>query len=168
MCQGDNNQGMSRNDIHETTEKLVDKLDNQKMRSIEMEMERKRTVEEYMYGISKLNGHSLCEGNVVCPKEAVKEVEKSETHASNHGEGCHCELCCPNPKPTFLQRNKNTILMTIIWIALIILGVGWTPSGATFEAMQTSFVELIVNFFKMGIFAIAGMATYHLFKKKGD
>ena len=58
--------------------------------------------------------------------------------------------------------------MGVLWVALVILAVGWSPSGKTFEAIQTSYVELIVNFFKMGIFFVAGLASYHLMKKKKD
>ena len=59
------------------------------------------------------------------------------------------------------------LLVGVLWLALIVLGVGWTPSGGVFDAIQNSWVELFVNFFKMGIFAIAGIVTYQLMKK-GD
>ena len=49
---------------------------------------------------------------------------------------------------------------------MIVLAVGWSPSGETFEAIQASYVDLIVNFFKMGVFAVAGIVTYSLVKKK--
>ena len=58
--------------------------------------------------------------------------------------------------------------MFILWTALIVLAIGWSPSGKTFEAIQTSYVELIVNFFKMAIFAIAGFATYYLIRKRDE
>ena len=72
--------------------------------------------------------------------------------------------CCPNPKPNFWQRHKIGILVSILWAAIIILGIGWTPSGGVFDAIQNSWVELFVNFFKVGIFAIAGIVSYQLFK----
>ena len=51
---------------------------------------------------------------------------------------------------------------------MIVLAVGWSPSGEAFQAIQESYVDLLVNFFKMGIFAVAGIVTYNLFKKNGD
>ena len=50
---------------------------------------------------------------------------------------------------------------------MILLGVGWTPSGGIFDAINNSWVEMFVNVFKIGMFAIAGIVTYNLVKK-GD
>ena len=95
-------------------------------------------------------------------KEEVKEIKEV------HGEDCHCSKCCPNPNPNFFQKNKQAILLGLLWIAMIVLAVGWSPSGEAFQAIQESYVDLLVNFFKMGIFAVAGIVTYNLFKKNGD
>ena len=101
-----------------------------------------------------------CDYNcTTCTKECVERQEEV------HPTGCHCSKCCPNPKPNWFKRNKYNIGLTILWVSLIILAIGWSPSGATFEAIQKSYVELIVNFFKMSIFAIAGVATYKLVKR---
>ena len=81
---------------------------------------------------------------------------------------CRLQWClkqvCPNPNPNFFQKHRIGILVSILWAALIILGVGWTPSGGVFDAIQNSWVQLFVNFFKVGIFAIAGIVSYQLFK----
>ena len=55
--------------------------------------------------------------------------------------------------------------MVILWVAIIILAVGWTPGGAVFTAIQTSYVDLIVNFFKVAVLGAAGFATYKLIAK---
>ena len=60
------------------------------------------------------------------------------------------------------------ILITVIWVMMIFLGIGWTPTGGVAEAIQNSWVELFVNVFKVGMFAIAGVATYNLAKKGND
>ena len=95
------------------------------------------------------------------------EVSKAKPEPI-HGDDCHCSKCCPNPNPNFFQKNKTGLLLGVLWVALVILAIGWSPSGATFEAIQTSYVDLLVNFFKMSVFAIAGFATYYLIKKKDD
>ena len=168
-----NEQREYRKNIAYTTQDIVDKLDAQRLRDIELEFMRKATREELEYSIQKLDNHAICSGNVVCPKEVKcggecntpSKKEPQEEVAEVHGPGCHCEKCCPNPRPNFFQRNKIKIFMGILWAALVVLAVGWSPSGATFDAIQTSYVELIVNFFKMGIFAVAGFATYKLMNK---
>ena len=58
--------------------------------------------------------------------------------------------------------------MGLIWVILLVLAIGWTPSGSVADAVNTSWVELIVNFFKMALFAIAGIATYNLVKKSNE
>lgn len=173
-----NEQREYRKNIAYTTQDIVDKLDQQRLRDIELEFMRKATREELEYSIQKLDNHAICSGNVVCPKEvkcgsgcdipSEKEQEEVVVMAPIHGEDCHCSKCCPNPKPNFFQRNKMKIFMGVLWAALIVLAVGWSPSGATFDAIQTSYVELIVNFFKMAVFAVAGFATYKLMDNNKD
>lgn len=163
---------LNRRDIREKTQILVDSLDQQKLDNMAIEFARQRVVEEYNEGIRLLDNHALCQGNVKleCEKsrEVVNQVESCVQTPKQeiHGEDCHCSKCCPNPNPTWFQKNRNGVLLTILWVAMIILAIGWSPSGKTFEAIQTSYVELIVDFFKMGIFAIAGLVTYRLVKDR--
>ena len=58
--------------------------------------------------------------------------------------------------------------MGLIWTILVVLAIGLAPTGPVADAINTSWVELIVNFFKMALFAIAGIATYHLAKKPNE
>ena len=51
---------------------------------------------------------------------------------------------------------------------MVFLAIGWTPTGGVADAINNSWVELIVNVFKIGIFAIAGVATYNLVKKPDE
>ena len=51
---------------------------------------------------------------------------------------------------------------------MVFLAIGWTPTGGIADAINTSWVELLVNAFKIGIFAIAGIATYNLVKKPNE
>lgn len=168
-----NEQREYRKNIAYTTQDIVDKLDAQRLRDIELEFMRKATREELEYSIQKLDNHAICSGNVVCPKEVKcggecntpSKKEPQEEVAEVHGPDCHCDKCCPNPRPSWFKKNKLKIFMAILWVAIIILAVGWTPGGAVFAAIQTSYVDLIVNFFKVAVLGVAGFATYKLIAK---
>ena len=164
-----NEQREYRKNIAYTTQDIVDKLDAQRLRDIELEFMRKATREELEYSIQKLDNHAICSGNVVCPKDVkcggCAPIETQEEVAEVHGPGCHCEKCCPNPRPSWFKKNKLKVFMVILWAAIIILAVGWTPGGAVFAAIQTSYVDLIVNFFKVAILAVAGFGIYKLIAK---
>ena len=164
-----NEQREYRKNIAYTTQDIVDKLDAQRLRDIELEFMRKATREELEYSIQKLDNHAICSGNVVCPKDVkcggCAPIETQEEVAEVHGPGCHCEKCCPNPKPSWFKKHKAGLLAAIIFACVLILAVGWTPAGAVFTAMQNSYVDLIVNFFKVAVLAIAGFGIYKLIAK---
>ena len=168
-----NEQREYRKNIAYTTQDIVDKLDAQRLRDIELEFMRKATREELEYSIQKLDNHAICSGNVVCPKDAKcggecntpSKKESQEEVAEVHGPGCHCEKCCPNPRPSWFKKHKAGLLAAIIFACVLILAVGWTPAGAVFTAMQNSYVDLIVNFFKVAVLAIAGFGIYKLIAK---
>ena len=165
-----NEQREYRKNIAYTTQDIVDKLDAQRLRDIELEFMRKATREELEYSIQKLDNHAICSGNVVCPKDAKCSGEcapkiTQEEVAEVHGPGCHCEKCCPNPRPSWFKKHKAGLLAAIIFACVLILAVGWTPAGAVFTAMQNSYVDLIVNFFKVAVLAVAGFGIYKLIAK---
>ena len=94
----------------------------------------------------------------------VKEVEREEVH----GEGCHCEKCCPNPKKTWFQKNRKGLSIGVIWVIMIVLALGLSPQGAWFTALQESYVNILVDLFKMGLFAVAGVITFKLTKQEDE
>ena len=94
----------------------------------------------------------------------VKEVEREEVH----GEGCHCEKCCPNPKKTWFQKNKKGLSIGAIWVIMIVLALGLSPQGEWFTALQESYVNILVDLFKMGLFAVAGVITFKLTKQEDE
>ena len=165
-----NEQREYRKNIAYTTQDIVDKLDAQRLRDIELEFMRKATREELEYSIQKLDNHAICSGNVVCPKdvkcggECAPKITQEEI-AEVHGPGCHCEKCCPNPRPSWFKKHKAGLLAAIIFACVLILAVGWTPAGAVFTAIQNSYVDLIVNFFKVAVLAVAGFGIYKLIAK---
>ena len=153
-------QRVYRKNIAYTTQEIVDKLDQQKLKDIELEFMRKATREELEDSIRKLDSHAICSGNVSCPKD-VKVVTVKEDKCNDckivqehvapnvvqevHGEDCHCSKCCPNPKPSFFQKHKAKILGAIVFVCVLVLSIGWMPSGGNYEALQKAYVELIVN-----------------------
>lgn len=185
-----------RKKIAYTTQDIVDKLDQQKLRDIELEFMRKATKEELEDSIRKLDNHAICSGNVVCPKDVhvvtvkenkcegcVKEqpvkqtmsvqpvavpVEPAELIEEVHGPDCHCSKCCPNPKPSFFQKHKAKILGAIVFVCVLVLSIGWMPSGGNYEALQKAYVELIVNLPKMVMLGIAGFSIYKIAKTADD
>lgn len=158
-------------DVRNTADNITDKLDRQAVENFELNLQVNKYRSELKHALQQLEEHTYCPGEVdiLCDSKECSDKCQSKQLAQDtvelkHGDDCHCSKCCPNPNPNFFQRHKIGILVSILWAALIILGIGWTPSGGVFDAIQNSWVELFVNFFKVGIFAIAGIVSYQLFK----
>lgn len=158
-------------DVRNTADNITDKLDRQAVENFELNLQVNKYRSELKHALQQLEEHSYCPGEVdiQCNSSQCSDKCQSKQLAQDpvepqHGADCHCSKCCPNPNPNFFQKHRIGILVSILWAALIILGVGWTPSGGVFDAIQNSWVQLFVNFFKVGIFAIAGIVSYQLFK----
>ena len=107
---------------------------------------------------------SECKVKHTCQQEVVEEVHVEEVH----GAGCHCEKCCPNPKKNWFQKHKRGLSIGAIWVIMIILAIGISPQGAWFTTLQESYVNVLVDFFQMGLFAVAGILTFKLVKQEDD
>ena len=158
-------------DVRNTADNITDKLDKQAVENFELNLQVNKYRSELKHALQQLEEHSYCPGDVdilcdssECSDKCQSKQLAQDTVEPQHGDDCHCSKCCPNPNPNFFQKHRIGILVSILWAALIILGVGWTPSGGVFDAIQNSWVQLFVNFFKVGIFAIAGIVSYQLFK----
>ena len=158
-------------DVRNTADNITDKLDKQAVENFELNLQVNKYRSELKHALQQLEEHSYCPGEVdiqcnssQCSDKCQAKQLAQDTVEPQHGDDCHCSKCCPNPNPNFFQKHRIGILVSILWAALIILGVGWTPSGGVFDAIQNSWVQLFVNFFKVGIFAIAGIVSYQLFK----
>lgn len=158
----------SRRDVRAAADNITDMLDKQAVENFELNLQVNKYKSELKHALQQLEEHTYCPGEVdiQCKPDNCKGQSQPQVQqqVAQHGEDCHCSKCCPNPNPNFFQKHRIGILVSILWAALIILGVGWTPSGGVFDAIQNSWVELFVNFFKVGIFAIAGIVSYQLFK----
>ena len=158
-------------DVRNTADNITDKLDKQAVENFELNLQVNKYRSELKHALQQLEEHSYCPGevNILCDSNQCSDKCQSKQLAQDtvepqHGDDCHCSKCCPNPNPNFFQKHRIGILVSILWAALIILGVGWTPTGGIADAINNSWVQLFVNFFKVGIFAIAGIVSYQLFK----
>ena len=168
----------SRRDVRTAADNITDMLDKQAVENFELNLQVKKYKSELRHALEQLEEHTYCPGEVdiQCKPDKCNEQcqpqpqvqQQVQQQAVQHGDDCHCSKCCPNPNPNFFQRHKSSILISILWVILVVLAIGWAPSGSVADAVNTSWVELIVNFFKMALFAIAGIATYNLIKKSNE
>ena len=154
----------SRRDVRAAADNITDMLDKQAVENFELNLQVNKYKSELRHALQQLEEHSYCPGEVdiQCKPDNCKGQSQPQ---EQHGEDCHCSKCCPNPNPNFFQKHKVGLLIGLIWAIMIFLAIGWMPAGGIADAINNSWVELIVNFFKIGLFAIAGIATYNLVKK---
>ena len=172
-------------ELRRTTDNLVDDIDQQALKNFEMNLQLNNYKSELRHALHKVEEHTYCPGqvNINCidkkgqqefdihaltPKTGEYQEKPSPQVKEVHGADCHCSKCCPNPNLNFFQKHKVGLLIGLIWIIMVFLAIGWTPTGGIADAINTSWVELLVNAFKIGIFAIAGIATYNLVKKPNE
>ena len=172
-------------ELRRTTDNLVDDIDQQALKNFEMNLQLNNYKSELRHALHKVEEHTYCPGQVNINCIDKKGQQKFDIYALTprtgehqekpvpqvkevHGADCHCSKCCPTPNPNFFQKHKVGLLIGLIWIIMVFLAIGWTPTGGIADAINTSWVELLVNAFKIGIFAIAGIATYNLVKKPNE
>ena len=157
----------SRRDVRTAADNITDMLDKQAVENFELNLQVNKYKSELRHALQQLEEHTYCPGEVdiQCKTDNCKGQSQPQ---EQHGEDCHCSKCCPNPNPNFFQKHKIGLLIGLIWMIMVFLAIGWMPTGGIADAINNSWVELIVNFFKIGLFAIAGIATYHLAKKPNE
>ena len=172
-------------ELRRTTDNLVDDIDQQALKNFEMNLQLNNYKSELRHALHKVEEHTYCPGqvNINCiDKKGQQEFDiyaltpRTGEHQEKpvpqvkevHGADCHCSKCCPSPNPNFFQKHRVGLLVGLIWVLMVFLAIGWTPTGGVADAINTSWVELLVNAFKIGIFAIAGIATYNLVKKPNE
>ena len=167
----------ARRDVRSAADNITDMLDKQAVENFELNLQVNKYKSELRHALEQLEEHTYCPGEVdiqcktdkcneQCqPQPQVQQVKQQEVQ---HGDDCHCSKCCPSPNPNFFQKHKVGLLIGLIWVLMVFLAIGWTPTGGVADAINNSWVELIVNVFKIGIFAIAGVATYNLVKNPNE
>ena len=162
----------SRRDVRAAADNITDMLDKQAVENFELNLQVNKYKSELKHALQQLEEHTYCPGEVdiQCKPDNCKGQSQPQVQqqVAQHGEDCHCSKCCPNPNPNFFQKHKASLLIGILWSVLVVLAIGLAPTGPVADAINTSWVELIVNFFKMALFAIAGIATYKLVKKPNE
>ena len=164
----------SRRDVRAAADNITDMLDKQAVENFELNLQVNKYKSELKHALQQLEEHTYCPGEVdiQCKTDNCKgqnqQQAQQEQQEPIHGADCHCSKCCPNPNPNFFQKHKVGLLIGILSIILVVLAIGLAPTGSIADAINTSWVELIVNFFKMALFAIAGIATYNLVKKPNE
>ena len=166
----------SRRDVRAAADNITDMLDKQAVENFELNLQVNKYKSELRHALEQLEEHTYCPGEVDiqcksdnCKGQSQPQVQQQVVQQTvQHGEDCHCSKCCPNPNPNFFQKHKVGLLIGLIWVLMVFLAIGWTPTGGIADAINNSWVELIVNVFKIGSFAIAGIATYHLTKKPNE
>ena len=166
---------VNREDVRQNTDVIVDKIDEQAIENIKTIQETNKYREELISSLHRLDSHSICPGSIpncnneIPEKKVEVKVEKQENTTKEihevHGADSHCSKCCPNPTPNWFQKNKLALLLGVLVCCMLVLAIGWSPSGKTFEAIQESYVELIVDFFKMAIIGVASIVIYSIAKK---
>lgn len=162
----------SRRDVRAAADNITDMLDKQAVENFELNLQVNKYKSELKHALQQLEEHTYCPGeiDIQCKPDNCKGQSQPQVQqqVAQHGEDCHCSKCCPNPNPNFFQKHKASLLIGILWAVLVVLAIGLAPTGPVADAINTSWVELIVNFFKMALFAIAGIATYKLVKKPNE
>ena len=161
----------SRRDVRAAADNITDMLDKQAVENFELNLQVNKYKSELRHALEQLEEHTYCPGEVdiQCKPDSCKGQSQPQVQQEvQHGDDCHCSKCCPNPNPNFFQKHKVGLLIGLIWTIMIFLAIGWMPTGGIADAINNSWVELIVNFFKIGLFAIAGIATDNLVKKANE
>ena len=165
----------SRRNVRAAADNITDMLDKQAVENFELNLQVNKYKSELRHALEQLEEHTYCPGEVDiqcktdnCNGQCQPQAQQAVQQEAQHGDDCHCSKCCPNPNPNFFQKHKVGLLIGLIWIIMVFLAIGWTPTGGIADAINTSWVELLVNAFKIGIFAIAGIATYNLVKKSNE
>ena len=151
-----------RSNVRTAADNITDMLDEQALKNFEMNLQVNRYKSELRHALQQLDEHTYCPGDVdiQCKEDKCKGCKEDPT--SKAMETTDYNKCS---KVGVLKKNKKAIILAVLWVIIVIFAVGWSPTGNTAEAINNSWVELIVNFFKMVLFAIAGIATYILIKK---
>ena len=154
-----------RSNVRTAADNITDILDEQALKNFEMNLQVNRYKSELRHALQQLDEHTYCPGDVdiQCKEDKCKGCKEEPTPKT-------VETTDYNKysKVGILKKNKKAIILVILWAIIVILAVGWSPTGSTAEAINNSWVELIVDFFKMVLFAIAGIATYILIKKDNE
>ena len=112
----------------------------------ELELDNKKHMDAIMQNMSKSQMYNLEHHKPTVMDNEPKFVEKEGFRQT-------------------ITKTKERITMSLLIVIIVLLAIGVTPSGAWYEALQTSYVETLVDIFKVGMIGFGSWLTYKLFKK---
>ena len=130
----------------------------------ELEIDNKKHMDAIMANMSKSQMYGL---NDQCQTPNMPNVNNVDNMNVQNN---HCQIKDvymmekDNLKQSFV-KGKERIMMILLMLIIVLLAIGVTPSGAWYEALQTNYVETLVDVFKVCMIGFGGYLTYKLFKK---
>ncbi len=155
------NNGQEQIDFDSLEQKIMEEVkasaEVQKQKMIikgQLDQENTKMMSQMMHNMNKSQLYGLNEQERMELMQQYQQTQQVEEH--------NCPL--NNAKKSF-AKGKEKLTIALVVIIMLVLARGVTPSGAWFEAIQTSYVELIVDFFRVGLLGIGGYLVYKLVKK---
>lgn len=127
----------------------------------ELELDNKKHMDAIMANISKSQMYDLGNQQPNMPNAPMQPQQAQPQH-------CQVKDVYMMEKDNFKQslvKGKERIMMILLMLIIVLLAIGVSPSGAWYEALQTSYVETLVDVFKVCMIGFGGYLTYKLFKK---
>ena len=117
----------------------------------QLDQENTKMMSQMMHNMNKSQLYGLNEQEKI---ELMQQYQQVEQHNN-----------CPlnNAKKSF-AKGKEKLMAGLLIIIVILLAIGVTPSGAWYEAIQTNYVETLVDIFKVSMIGIGGYLVYKLVK----
>ena len=153
----------------ETIQEALDEKRIREIQNLELRLEKDRLCAE-MANVDAINNilNSTSQNEIGCPKQPKVEKRECEECKKKDEPKVEQPVCCPRMKMPKVFKNHKKLFLTGMWIIMIVLAIGISPQGAWFTTLQESWVNLFVDFFKVGLFAIAGFFTYKIVKDDKD
>lgn len=166
---------ITREEKIDTIEKALDEKRVREIQNLELQIEKDRLC-AHMKQVDAINDilSSTSKNKTGCPQQnktaSLKECVQEDVAKKDCSKEVDAKeinfIECPvkNKLPKIFKGKKKKIYLTLMWIIIIVLAVGWSPSGSVYKQIQDGYLELLVDFFKMGLFALAGYFTYKVVK----
>ena len=153
----------------DTIQEALDEKRIREIQNLELRLEKDRLCAE-MANVDAINNilNSTSQNEIGCPKQPKVEKRECEECKKKDEPKVEQPVCCPRMKMPKVFKNHKKLFLTGMWIIMIVLALGISPQGAWATFLQESWVNLFVDFFKMGLFAIAGFFTYKIIKDDKD
>lgn len=153
----------------DTIQEALDEKRIREIQNLELRLEKDRLCAE-MANVDAINNilNSTSHNEIGCPKQPKVEKHECEECKKKDEPKVEQPVCCPRMKMPKVFKNHKKLFLTGMWIIMIVLAIGISPQGAWFTTLQESWVNLFVDFFKVGLFAMAGFFTYKIIKDDKD